>query len=92
MDDADPPLTCSRLADLLDAEGYAPDSYGIGRHGKYRDQVFVLDRWGNHWVVNYTERGGKPEIRKHASEDAACRDLLVRLNRSRSDEAAKPAD
>ena len=30
---------------------YPADSYGIGRHGKYRDQAFALDRWGNRWVV-----------------------------------------
>lgn len=92
MDGANPPLTCARLAALLDVEGHPADSYGIGRHGKYRDQAFVLDRWGNRWVVYYTERGGKSEIRKHASEDAACRDLLARLRRNRGDEVAEPTD
>jgi hypothetical protein len=79
MHDGDPPLTCERLAALLDAEGYTADSYGIGRHGKYRDQAFVLDRWSNRWVVYYTERGQKSYVRKYTSEDAACRDLLARL-------------
>lgn len=79
VEDDDPPLTCERLEALLSAQGYPASSYGIGRRGKYRDQAFVLDRWSNRWVVYYTERGEKSFIRKYASEDAACRDLLGRL-------------
>lgn len=79
MDAGGLPLTCERLTALLEAEGYSPDSYGIGRSGKYRDQAFVLDRWSKRWVVYYTERGEKSYIRKYVSEDAACRDLLARL-------------
>jgi hypothetical protein len=79
MDAGDPPLTCERLAELLDSEGYRPDSYGIGHRGKYRDQAFILERWSKRWVVYYTERGEKTYIRKYVSEDAACRDLLARL-------------
>lgn len=79
MTDAELPLTCQRLAVVLREEGYPSASYGIGRHGKYLDQAFVLDRWGNRWVVYYTERGSKTDVRKHGSEDAACRDLLARL-------------
>ena len=79
MADAEQVLTCERLAVLLEAEGYQSTSYGIGRHAKYRDQAFILDQWSNRWVVYYTERGTKTGIRKHESEDAACRDLLARL-------------
>jgi len=79
MTDAEPPLTCNRLAVMLREQGYPPTSYGIGRRGKYQDQAFVLDHWSNRWVVYYTERGEKSEVRKHMSEDAACRDLLARL-------------
>jgi hypothetical protein len=79
MPAAELPLTCQQLALLLEAEGYPSASYGIGRHGKYLDQAFVVDRWSSRWVVYYTERGVKFDIRKHVSEDAACRDLLARL-------------
>ena len=79
MGGPDTPLTCELLAELLEREGHRPDSYGIGRRGKYRDQAFVLDRWSKHWVVYYTERGEKTHIRKYLSEDAACHDLLDRL-------------
>lgn len=76
------PLTCGHLVGLLEREGHPPDRYGIGRGGKYRDQAFVIERWSNRWVVYYTERGSKLDIRKHATEDAACRDLLARLRDS----------
>ena len=79
MADAEPSLTCQRLAVILREEGYPSWSYGIGRRGKYQDQAVVLDRWSNRWVVYHTERGAKTDIRKHVSEDAACRDLLARL-------------
>jgi hypothetical protein len=79
MTDPADPLTYERLAALLASEGYPPESYGIGRSAKYRDQAFATDRWSNRWVVYYIERGSKMHIRKHATEDAACRDLLTRL-------------
>lgn len=79
VDPGDVPLTCGQLETLLDAEGFPAGSYGIGRAGKYLDQAFVLERWGKRWVVYYTERGGKSFLRRHGSEDAACRDLLARL-------------
>ena len=73
------PLTYERLAEPVDREGQPRDSYGIGRRGKYRAQAFILDRWSKRWVVYYTERGAKTDIRKHVSEDAACRALLAQL-------------
>jgi hypothetical protein len=77
--DAGGVLICEQLAAILEAKGYQPSSYGIGRRSKYRDQAFILDRWSNRWVVYYSERGANTGIRKHVSEDAACRDLLARL-------------
>jgi hypothetical protein len=79
MSDAESSLTFQRLAVILREPGFPPASYGIGRRGKYQDQAFVLDRWSNRWVVYYTERGVKSDVRKHLSEDAARRDLLARL-------------
>lgn len=77
--DAEELLTCGWLGAILEAEGYQSSSYSFGRHAKFRDQAFILDRWSNRWVVYYTERGPKTDIRKHVSEDTACRDLLTRL-------------
>lgn len=73
------PLTYDRLAELLDREGQLRDSYWLGRRGKYRDQAFILDRWSKRWVVYYTDRSEKSDIRKHVSEDAACRALPAQL-------------
>lgn len=72
-------LTYESLAALLEHEGYPRDRYRFGHRGRQPDQAFVADRWSNRSVVYYTERGQKFDIRKHETEDAACRDLLARL-------------
>jgi hypothetical protein len=72
-------LTYESLAAVLDREGIAAERYVIGRNRKLQDQVFVADKWTNRWVVYYSERGSKWGIRKHRTEDEACRDLLSRL-------------
>jgi hypothetical protein len=64
---------------VLDHEGIPPDRYVIGRNRELQHQVFVADKWSNRWVVYYSERGVKWDIRKHRTEDEACRDLLSRL-------------
>jgi len=33
----------------------------------------------NQWVVYYSERGGKYKLKTFGSEDAACKELLVRM-------------
>jgi hypothetical protein len=50
-----------------------------GRNRKLHDQVFVADKWSDRWLIYYSERVGKSDIRKHRTEDEACRDLLSRL-------------
>jgi hypothetical protein len=72
-------LTYRGLTAVLDHECIPPDRYVIGRNRELQDQVFVADKWSNRWVVYYIERGVKWDIRKHRTEDAACRDLLSRL-------------
>lgn len=76
---ADATLTYVGLAAVLDSEGVPGDRYVIGRNRKLKDQVFVADKWSDRWVVYYSERGGRTDIRKHKTEDQACRDLLSRL-------------
>lgn len=73
------PLTYERLAALLETQGYPAHRYHFGHHGRQPDQAFAADRWSNRWVVYYAERGSKWDIRKHETEDAACRDLMARL-------------
>jgi hypothetical protein len=79
VSDAEPSLSLEHLRVILESEGYPAFRYGIGRHGQYLDQAVVIDQWSDRWVVYYVERGSKTDIRKHATEDAACRDLLARL-------------
>ena len=52
------------LPDATEAVGYSSSSYGIGGRAKYRDHAIIVDRWSNRWVVYYTERGTKTDIRK----------------------------
>ena len=54
------------------------------------DQAFVIDKWSSRWVVYYTERGSKTDIRKYATEDAACRDLLARIRGGSADLRVSP--
>lgn len=72
-------LTYEGLATVLEHEDIPADRYVIGRNRKLHDQVFVADKWSDRWVVYYSERGGKSDIRKHRTEDEACQDLLSRL-------------
>lgn len=88
--DSEQSLSAERLQAILEAEGYAPSTYGIGRRGRYLDQAVVIDRWSNRWVVYYTERGTKTNIRKHVTEDAACRDLLARVRGSETEPVVSP--
>ncbi len=75
----DAALTYEGLAAALDQEGIPADRYVIGRNRKLHDQVFVADKWSDRWVVYYCERGSQWDIRKHTTENEACRDLLSRL-------------
>jgi hypothetical protein len=76
---ADAVLTYEELAAVLDSEGMPAERYVIGRNRKLKDQVYVADKWSDRWVVYYSERGSTSDIRKHKTEDDACRDLLSRL-------------
>jgi hypothetical protein len=76
---SDEALTYPGLPAVLDHEGIPADRYVIGRNRKLHDQVFVAHKWSDRWVIYYSERGGKSDIRKHRTEDEACRDLLSRL-------------
>jgi len=53
-----------RYRQCFDREGIPADRYVIGHNRKLQDQVFVVDKWSNRWVVYYTERGSKWDIRK----------------------------
>ena len=47
--------------------------------GAHINDMVVIDHIPQGWVVFYSERGSESRLRLHATEDAACRDLLARL-------------
>jgi hypothetical protein len=53
----------------------------VSLDGERADETYVLEHRGAGWLVFFMERGEKRDFRKHNSEDAACRDLLSRLER-----------
>jgi len=69
------PLTVERLQSLLTTD---PRSV-VSLAGERADETYVLEHRGSGWLVFYQERGSKREFRKHSTENAACRDLLSRL-------------
>jgi hypothetical protein len=72
-----PPLTREALASVLGQAGVAPTTYHL--YGAHINDAVILDHRAVGWVVFYSERGGEFSLRRHGTEDAACRDLLARL-------------
>jgi hypothetical protein len=64
-----------RLKDLLTDNDRARVSLDRER----ADETYVLEHRGRSWLVFFLERGRKRDLRKHDTEDEACRDLLRRL-------------
>ena len=73
----DAPLTREAVAALLRRSAVPPHACHL--YGAHIDDAVVLDHRPDGWVVYYSERGGESTLRRHATEDAACRDLLGRL-------------
>lgn len=54
--------------------------------GMYRirgdaNEAYCLVHEANDWLVYYSERGNRNDLRAHGSEDGACIDLLTRVLR-----------
>ncbi|WP_020519403.1 hypothetical protein [Catelliglobosispora koreensis] len=47
----------------------------VSLKGGRPDDGFAIKREGAKWIVYYSERGGRSNIEKFDSEDAACRRL-----------------
>ena len=43
------------------------------------DQRVCLENEGQEWIVYYSERGKRFDIRRFSTEDEACQDILERL-------------
>ena len=75
-----PPLSREETAALLQSRGTPRDAFHL--YGAHVDDAVVLDHRADGWVVFYSERGSESRLRRHATEDAACRDVLARLSRT----------
>jgi hypothetical protein len=53
----------------------------VSLDGERGEETYVIEHRGAGWLVFFLERGKKRDFRKHASEAAACADLLGRLGR-----------
>lgn len=82
MTDDTPPRTRAALADRLHELGAAELSYHL--YGAHLQDALVMDQREVGWVVFYSERGGEFDLRHHATEAAACADLLGRITRVES--------
>ena len=71
------PLTREVAATLLDAWGINPMWYSLT--GAQIFGGFVMRQTPEGWVVFYTERGRDNSPIVHASESAACQDLVERV-------------
>ncbi len=85
-----PTLTREHTAALLQERGTPPAAFHL--YGAHVDDAIVLDHRVGGWVVFYSERGGESTLLRHATEDAACRDLLDRLSMTARPIAEHPAD
>jgi CYTH domain-containing protein len=72
-----PGLTRDSLAGILHRAGIRPDAYHL--FGAHANDAVVIDHRPEGWFVFYSEGGAQTSLRFHHSEDAACRDLLARL-------------
>ncbi len=71
-------LTREALPALITSAGKDPKF--ISLYGAHDHDHIVIDHRAAGWVVFYTERGADFDLRHHSSEDAACRDVLARLD------------
>jgi hypothetical protein len=71
-------ITREDLPKLIAAAGKDPAFVSL--YGAHDNDRIVIDNQPAGWVVFYTERGGEFDIREHRTEDAACRDVLDRLD------------
>jgi hypothetical protein len=73
----DVPLTVARLREHL----LPNERVLVSLDGERAEETYALEHRGAGWLVFFLERGRKRDFRKHASEDAACRDILDRLRK-----------
>ena len=71
-------MTREQLPGLIAAAGKDPALLSL--YGAHDNDRVVIDHRPSGWVVFYTERGNEYDLSHHSTEDAACRDVLQRLD------------
>jgi hypothetical protein len=69
----------NQLAATLQREGIRPDAYCL--EGGQPNESYVLHRDGDRWLVYYSERGLRSDLRSFNNEEDACIHLLTRLRK-----------
>jgi hypothetical protein len=72
----------ARLRQLLVEEDFRPDSYSL--EGGDQDNTLCIEALrGGGWIVYYTERGSRFDMREFNEESAACEYFLHSMMRAR---------
>jgi len=79
-----------RLQAELDRMGVNPSRYSL--KGGTPEDGFSIKSQGREWIVYYSERGGRYNIEKFATEHAACRRLLSLLTGDTDAPTEDPGD
>ena len=78
-------MNCNDLLNELQKLGIPGRWFLIGDKG-ITDNKTVLRLIDNKWTVDYSQRGGKYELKTFDTEDAACNELLLRMKFIRDQE------
>jgi hypothetical protein len=73
-------MDVAELKITLDKEGVDPIYYSLnGSTKRAWIGADILEQKEDGWVVYFSERGMTSNLKKYASEDEACKDILERL-------------
>jgi hypothetical protein len=73
-------VTRDELQRILREDDIREDAYSL--HGGKPEECLCMDSVGDEWLVYYVERGKATNVRRFASEDAACIYMLEVLRSS----------
>ena len=72
-----PELTLKTLGNVLESQGIRPDAYCLT--GGSPNESYCIDRDGDDWLVYYSERGLRSDLRRFGTESDACSHLQALL-------------
>ena len=72
-------MTVDDLGALFRSNGVPDDAYVLDG-GLGAGECYGIENAGGEWIVYYSERGSKNELKRTGSEDAACRLMIGYIN------------